>query len=41
MNLDGGWSLKDRDPKTGRPQPNPKLFPSMSSGKLAKELNAK
>jgi len=39
VNLDAGWSLTDRDPKTKRPQPDPKLFPNIANGGLAKWLN--
>ena len=39
VNLDAGWSLRDRDNKTGRVQPNPALFPNIANGGVAKRLN--
>tara|TARA_B110001452_G_scaffold251765_1_gene241093 strand:- start:1996 stop:3309 length:1314 start_codon:yes stop_codon:yes gene_type:complete len=39
VNLDAGWSLKDRDNATGRPQPDPALFPNIANGGVAKHLH--
>lgn len=40
INLDAGWSLKERDPTTGRPVPDPKLYPNIANGGFARKLNA-
>ena len=40
VNLDAGWSLRDRDSTTGRPQPDPQKFPNIANGGLASFLNA-
>ena len=40
VNLDAGWSLRERDNKTGRPQPNPALYPNIANGKLAADLES-
>ena len=39
VNLDAGWSLRDRDNATGRPQPDPTLFPNIANGGVAKHLH--
>jgi len=39
VNLDAGWSLRERD-SNGRPQPNRTLYPNLASGGLAKSLEA-
>ena len=36
VNLDAGWSLRDRDNVTGRVRPDPVLYPNIANGKDAK-----
>ena len=39
VNLDAGWSLRERDNATGRPQPDPQLFPNIANGGVAAFLH--
>ena len=39
VNLDAGWSLRDRDPATGKPQPDPAKFPNIANGGYGKFLH--
>ena len=40
VNLDAGWSLRDRDNSTGRVRPDPKIYPNIANGGLAKFLES-